>query len=299
MLNTGAIAIVNESTGTLKAQSGATLEIDSAVTNSGTIKADAGGRLELVGDTITGGTLALNGGATAALASTLEIEGTVTLTAGTTTLSDSIHNVIVGNSTPDEATGALPKLVNHGTISGAGFIGGDGTTGLTLDNFAAIAAGDGVTTFTNELVLNTGTGTGNAIINEAGATLEAQSGATLEIDSNVSNNGGTITADAGGRLELVNDTITAGTLALNGGAAVASTSTLEIEGTVTLSASTTTLTDSIHNVIVSTHDEVSGAATLVNYGNISGAGSIGDGTSGLTLDNYGTSPPVTPTLPTS
>ena len=62
-------------------------------------------------------------------------------------------------------------------------------------------------------MLNTGS---NAITNEAGATLEAKSGATLEIDSDVSNTGATIKADDGGTLELVNDTITGGTIALNG-----------------------------------------------------------------------------------
>ena len=37
-----------------------------------------------------------------------------------------------------------------------------------------------------------------------------------------------------------------------------------------------TLTDYANNAIVSTHDEVAGAAKLINHGNISGAGTIGD-----------------------
>ncbi len=82
MLSTGTNAIINEANATLEAKSGATLEIDSNVTNTGaTIKANDGGTLELVKDTVTGGTIALNG---SSLATTLQIEGTVTLATGTT-----------------------------------------------------------------------------------------------------------------------------------------------------------------------------------------------------------------------
>ena len=280
VLNTGTNAITNESGATLEAKSGATLEIDSDVSNTGaTIKANNGGTLELVSDTITGGTIALNGATTA---TTLQIEGTVTLATGTTlTLTDYANNAIV--STHDEVAGAA-KLINRGTISGAGTIG-DTTGGinLTLDNFGDIAAG-GAIAFANELMLNTGT---NAITNEAGATLEAKSGATLEIDSDVSNTGATIKANDGGTLELVSDTVTGGTIALNG---ATTATTLQIEGTVTLATGTTlTLTDYANNAIVSTHDEVAGAAKLINRGTISGAGTIGDTTGGinLTLDNFG------------
>src|SRR5204862_340161 len=96
-----------------------------------------------------------------------------------------------------------------------------------------------------------------------------------------------IVADDGGTVELVADTITGGTLALNGATAA---TTLQIEGSVTLSnTTTTTLSNYGGNAIVSTHDEIAGAATLINRGNLSGAGTIGDGTGGtnLTLDNYG------------
>ena len=101
-------------------------------------------------------------------------------------------------------------------------------------------------------------------------------------------------ADNGGTVELVGDIITGGTIDLNGSTLA---TTLQIEGTVTLSASTVTTLDNSYsgNKIVSTHDEVAGAAKLINHGKISGgAGTIGDGTGGtgtpasLTLDNYGT-----------
>ncbi len=205
---------------------------------------------------VTGGTIALNG---SSLATTLQIEGTVTLATGTTmTLTDSGKNTVV--STSDETGGAASKLVNQGNISGAGTIG---DANLTLDNFGDIAA----TGTTNELVLSTGT---NAIINEANATLEAKSGATLEIDSDVTNTGATIKANDGGTLELVKDTVTGGTIALNGSSLA---TTLQIEGTVTLATGTTmTLTDSGKNTVVSTSDETGGAASKLVNRNISGAG---------------------------
>ena len=278
MLNTGANAIVNEAGGTLEANSGATLEIGSNVTNvnaTSVIRANDGGTVELVGDTITGGMIDIHSTGTT---TKLEIEGTVTLSATTTTtLSADAHNAIVAG-TGDELPGAT--LVNHGTISGGGTIG---DPNLTLDNYGHIVA-----LYSTELVLDSGT---NAIVNEAGGTLEANSGATLEIDSDVTNVNATtsiIRANNGGTVELVDDTITGGTIVLNGASAATK---LEIEGTVTLSATTTTtLTNYSGNAIVSTHDEVPGAATLINYGTIRGAGTIGDGTSvgtDLTLDNYG------------
>src|SRR6202040_2206062 len=149
----------------------------------------------------------------AGAATTLQIEGSVTLSATTTTtLSNKAQNAIV--STHDEVAGAA-TLINRGNISGAGTIGdGTGGTNLTLDNFGDIAA-----LYSTELVLNTGA---NAITNEAGATLEAKSGGGLEIDSNVTNANATtslIRADDGGTVELVGDTITGGTIELNGAGA--------------------------------------------------------------------------------
>ena len=92
-----------------------------------------------------------------------------------------------------------------------------------------------------------------------------------------------IQADNGGKVELISDTITGGAIKLQSSGAA---TLLQIEGTVTLSASTTTtLTDFAQNAIVSTHDEVAGEATLINKGQISGVGTIGD--VNLTLDNYG------------
>ena len=154
-------------------------------------------------------TLSLNGAGKVTLAG-----GTITGFAGTE-IFDNVDNTIIGN----------------GSI-----------THLTLNNYGDIAAAGA-----NELVLDTGT---NAITNEAGGVLEAKSGATLEIVSNVTNVNATtsiIKADDGGIVELVADTITGGTIALNSaGAATA----LQIEGTVTLSdTTTTTLSNFAQNTI--------------------------------------------------
>ena len=74
----------------------------------------------------------------------------------------------------------------------------------------------------------------------------------MEIDSDVTNVDpltSIIRADDGGTVELVNDTITGGTIAL-AGTGTAPATALQIEGTVTLSATTTmTLSDFAQNAI--------------------------------------------------
>ena len=118
-------------------------------------------------------------------------------------------NRLVANSivsTSDETSGAT--LTNYDAVSGAGTIG---DANLTLVNYADIAA-----TFSTELVLNTGL---NTILNESGGTLEAKAGGVLEIDSNVHNLDAThslIVADDGGTVEFVADTVSGGTIELNG-----------------------------------------------------------------------------------
>src|SRR5262249_46573248 len=194
----------------------------------------------------------------------------VTLTGGTVSLTDSDFNLVVSSS--DETTAAA-TLTNSDTIIGAGTIG---DANLTLLNYGDIAASG-----THELVLNTG---GNTITNEATRTLEAKNGGTREIDSTRSNLA-LATDAAGGTVELVADTVSGGTIALNGGATLATASTLQIEGAVTLTGGTVSLTDSDFNLVVSSSDETTAAATLTNSDTIIGAGTIGD--SHLTLLNYG------------
>src|SRR5262249_28409121 len=185
VLNT--LALIGNAGGTLEATGGGTLEIDSSVTNTGgTILAGTNSTVELQNDTVTGGLISLAGTGASQVASTtatLAIEGTVSLASGTTTtLSNSINNQIIGIA--DELTGVTPTLNNAGTIQGAGTIGGGG---LVVNNSGVIDANDSGEA--SELVLNT-----PALLGNAGGPLEATGGGTLEIDSSVTNTGGTILA---------------------------------------------------------------------------------------------------------
>ena len=181
--------------GTLEAATGGTLTLDDNVANHGQVLVQDGGTVVLVNDTITGGQINLS---STGSATDLEIAEVVTLTGGTVTLSDNAQNAIVSN-------GAAAELINYDSISGAGTIG-DGN--LTLDNFAAIDATDA-----SPLILDTGA---NAIINEATTgILEASSGGTLDIESNVTNDGQVI-AQHGGTVGLVSAVITGGIVTVDG-----------------------------------------------------------------------------------
>ena len=147
----------------------------------------------------------------------------MTLTGGTVTLSDYSDNSIVSDA---------GTLNNYDMIPGAGTIG---DANLTLNNYATIDANDSI-----PLILDTGP----AIINEAATgILEASSGSTLEIESNVTNNGQVLVKD-GGTVELINDTITGGQINVS---STGDATKLEISGTVTLTGGTVTLSDSSDN----------------------------------------------------
>src|SRR5262249_25232666 len=138
----------------------------------------------------------------------------------------------------------------------------DNDTSSSVGGGAQISAPTVITetvSVTGEVVIDTP----NPLVNSG--TLEVPSGEMLEIDVNVTNAGVIIQVDDGGALELVSDTVTGGAITLN---ASTHASTLQIEGTVTLDGVTLTLSDSANNSIVSTHDEVSGAAMLINKGTI-------------------------------
>ena len=125
----------------------------------------------------------------------LEIAGTVTLgpyvdinalpspttTSGAVTLTDSSDNKIVSNGS------AATLNVSDNTISGAGTIG-DAHLTLNVEAGGVIDA-----TGTNFPLIASTAGT----ITNAG-TLEASAGATLQIDNNVGNTGGTIEAFGSG-----------------------------------------------------------------------------------------------------
>ena len=103
-------------------------------------------------------------------------------------------------------------------------------------------------------------------------------------------------ADDGGTVELIADTITGGTVALNSAGAATQ---LQIEGTVTLALGTTvTLTDSSQNAIVSTPTK-SRATPRWSITAPSAAPAASAATFNLTLDNYGNIAASRQPLPTS
>ena len=211
--------ITNSAGGTLEAASGATLQIDDIeLDNRGNIQVD--------------GTLAVE----RRLTLTLDKLGTVTLAGGAITAAAAA------------ATGQT--LENSGnTIEGFGTIGDVTDGNLTLDNNTGTIEANSTTA---PLII----ATDNIITNSAGGTLEAASGATLQIDDIELDNRGNIQVD--------------GTLAVDAG-----TLTLDKLGTVTLAGGAITAA------------AAAAGQTLENSGNtIEGFGTIGDVTDGnLTLDN--------------
>ena len=254
-LDTGK-AIINF--GTLAAATGGTLTLDDDVNNHGQVQVQDGGTVDLVNDTITGGQISLSSTGTA---TDLEIAGTVTLTGGTVTLSNDAQNAIISNS-------AAAELINYDPISGAGTIG-DGN--LTLDNFATIDATDAT-----PLILATGL---NAIINEATTgILEASSGGTLDIESDVTNDGQVLAQD-GGTVGLVNATINGGIVTVDG--VLDSTGTSAIDGAaITIGVGgTLELTSGVLTIDPSTIDNsgtllATGDSTLILDDNVTNDGQV-------------------------
>jgi autotransporter-associated beta strand protein len=131
-----------------------------------TVTGADGTTLDLVGTITDRGTIALG---SSGHTTQLEISGNVSLTGGgNVTMTDNADNFIVSD-------GSAAALTNSDTISGAGTIG---DSHLTLINSGTIDA-----TGTHPLIINTG------VTNNAGGVLEASSGATLDINGNVVNDG--------------------------------------------------------------------------------------------------------------
>jgi hypothetical protein len=153
------------------------LDLKGSIANSGTVTVDAGGNLY--------------------------IDGAVTL-------SGNGKVVLAGAQISANGNNPGATLTNAGnTISGAGQIGNNGDTNLTLVNKGTVDANVAA----NTLTINTG----NAVTNSA--LLEATGGGTLDIKDSVNNVGGTILASgAGSQVVLDPLTITGGILkTLNGG----------------------------------------------------------------------------------
>ena len=189
-INTGGKTVTNGSSGTLDAESGATLAIVSSLTNSGTIEAGT--------STPTTGTVDLGeDGATRSMTNTgavdiyggsdLAISGNYTITTPSSSTSGAIVFKGAGADITSDgnAVGDVHQCEHHRLRFASGQIGDEGilaVNDLTFHNSGTVAAsGSGVT-----LTINTG---GNTVLNAASDTIVAENDATLAILSNLNNQG--------------------------------------------------------------------------------------------------------------
>ncbi|MBV9761827.1 MAG: hypothetical protein JO340_14795 [Acidobacteriaceae bacterium] len=185
----------SSSTGTIEAVGFTTNTIGGTISNpsGGILKLDNGAVLNLQSGTYpTLGTVQLN---STGNGTSLIVNGGVTLSGGSVTLSNNANNYIYGGSYTD-------TLTNAETITGAGHLG-DNQMALVNSGTIDANASAGMTLDANGGAANTG-------------TIEAVSGATLDIaNTTVANTGGTISANAS-TLELSNSTVNGGTVTLTG-----------------------------------------------------------------------------------
>ncbi len=304
--------------GTIRAQAGSAVHLQSATVTSGTFEVGATGSVSLDSSTINGGTL--NGAAS----------GTITAAGGANTLGGAV--VINAGTQLNISNNANLKLLATGTYAHNGAIalnsagnlsdliisGGnvtlDGTGTVTLGNNAnnrvyGLAAGDrlvlnsgitvsgagqfgvGLMGVTNHGVIEA-TQPGNALIlnpNSSGVanagTLRATAGATLRlIDGSYNNAGGTITAQDGSRVQFESANVSGGTLSTAGTGRLVNASASTYSG-VTLSHS------SVFDLNNNTSATFTG--TFANEGTVHllSVGNLADfiaGTGGATLQGGGT-----------
>src|SRR5712671_1867992 len=172
-IGNGQMGLVNS--GTINANQPTTLFIQangtgSGATNTGTLEATAGGTLQLLSTTFanTGGKISANGSTLQVNGSTVN-GGTVTLT-GASTLQLNTGTIHGGSTLTNSATGTIETATGGSTLGGA------------INNSAG-----GLLKIDNGALLNLETGTyslGTAQLNSAGF------GTTLELQGNVTLNGG-------------------------------------------------------------------------------------------------------------
>ena len=213
-----------------------------ALSLAGTTDIEAGATLTLSGTVTNTGAMTLHGTSYYynQQRGTIAVTGKVVLNGGGT-LSMLDYQTAAGSLQSITGTAADTFENADNTISGYGFI-----TGMKIVNDAAAT----ITAQTGRLTLDSGT----AGITNAG-TLRATSG-TLELHGAIANTGGTIAA-AGGMLELQNATITGGTLSSSGAGVE------HVTGTLALTSAATTGTML-----------VDGGATLALTGRIANSGTI-------------------------
>jgi hypothetical protein len=291
-------ALSSSGTGTLQTSPGGGNPILNGLNNSGNFVIPGGAAVILEGTDTNTGTFQLQG-------SDLDIEGTVTLEgSGKVTMTDNPLNLVEGFN-------GVSTLTLAQTISGAGTIG---NSLLTLVNNGTINA----TGVNNHLIIAANPTTNNK-------TLEASSGATLELRTQVNNKSAKIEALSGGTVLLNGATISGGTLTtvgtgsfqvntgtLDGTASaltnsglfvVANRNFLNLQGTINntgvialdatggcLSLNAPTILEGSGTVtMTSTNCFLASASsdTLTNKSTIEGAGTIGD-SNPMEITNAGT-----------
>ncbi len=187
---------------------------------------------------------------------------------------------LTNTGTLEATNGSTLTLLNSGVINNTG-----GTitanTGIVNLSGSTVAGGTVSLTGASTLQLNSATIHG-------GSTLTNSSTGTIEIASGTNDLGGTINNSAGGILKIDNNAI----LDLEGGSytqlgavqlnSIGNNTELVLEGNVTLSGGSVTLSNNAANYIFG---QISGD-TLTNQETISGSGHIGNGQ--MTLVNSGT-----------
>jgi fibronectin-binding autotransporter adhesin len=212
---------------------------------------------------------------------TLVNSGTINANQSANSLTIAADDGFTNTGTVEATSGATLILANMNTNivnnSGGKILANTGTVEL---NSSTINGGTVTLTGASTLQLNSSTLVGETLTNSATGTIEVESGTNVL--------GGTINNSAGGLFEINNNAfleLQGGTYAKLGTVQMNSTgnfSQLILEGNVTLSGGTVTMSNNTNNYI---YGQVA-TDTLTNQETISGAGQIGDGQ--MTLVNSGT-----------
>jgi fibronectin-binding autotransporter adhesin len=268
------------------------------LTNSGTLNVLNNGQIDSTGTITNNGTI------------TLQAEGDSTYfyAANSTTLTGS-GTLVMGSPNQDytgvvETAGGM-TLTNDETITGAGSIQ-DGTF-INNGTVNANVSGQSLTLQTFTAATNTKSmeaSNGGTLIfngsswNNAGGTITAQTGSSVDLTGNVTITGGTLTSAGTGQVYVAVSNVAnltsltnSGTLNVQNNAQIDSTGTITNNGTITLQAAgnqtyfyapnATTLTGTGTLVMSSTNNDytanVDAAGGLTNDETITGAGQIDSG----------------------
>ena len=237
---------INNSSGTILADTGGQVQLSGITIKDGTLKTTGTGTIKATGTTIlsggvtidTGSNVTLNNAVSLQVADTLTVNGTLHLNSvgnttnliinSATTTFDGSGKISISNNTNNRIYGSptTNTLVNKITIEGAGQIG---VNSATINNQGTITA-----LYSNALKLDPGSG---GLTNTG--TLNAATGGLLQLGNGTfTNTGGTISAATGSEIELLSVAkIIGGTLTSTGTGFFESRTASTLDG-LTLSSGT-------------------------------------------------------------